>query len=138
VELPQVITFVAALTGQAALGDRVVVVSEDDPAARSPWPISYGAGYQVTLVYQSPAPSPQVGKYSIRLDAGPARRAGVWIGASPHQVRSECHSQHDAVRGSARTRARRAGPASSDGVLADLRDGPETGRRASLVPGPAS
>jgi NADPH-dependent 2,4-dienoyl-CoA reductase/sulfur reductase-like enzyme len=33
-----------------------------------------GAGHQVTLVYQSPAPSPQVGKYSIgsvlaRLDA---------------------------------------------------------------------
>ena len=37
-----------------------------------------GAGHQVTLVYQSPAPSPQVGKYSIgsvlaRLDADGVR-----------------------------------------------------------------
>jgi len=56
-------------------GDRVIVVSEDDRAA----PLAVadhlaGAGYPVTLVYQSPAPSPQVGKYSIgsvlaRLDA---------------------------------------------------------------------
>ena len=79
VELPQVVTFVAALTGSAALGDRVVVVSEDDRAA----PLAVadhlaGAGHQVTLVYQSPAPSPQVGKYSIgsmlaRLDADGVR-----------------------------------------------------------------
>jgi 2,4-dienoyl-CoA reductase-like NADH-dependent reductase (Old Yellow Enzyme family) len=79
VDLPQVITFVAALTGHAALGDRVVVVSEDDRAA----PLAVadhlaGAGHQVTLVYQSPAPSPQVGKYSIgsmlaRLDADGVR-----------------------------------------------------------------
>jgi 2,4-dienoyl-CoA reductase-like NADH-dependent reductase (Old Yellow Enzyme family) len=75
VDLPQVVTLVAALTGTAALGDRVVVVSEDDRAA----PLAVadhlaGAGHQVTLVYQSPAPSPQVGKYSIgsmlaRMDA---------------------------------------------------------------------
>jgi NADPH-dependent 2,4-dienoyl-CoA reductase/sulfur reductase-like enzyme len=73
--LPQVVTLVAALTGSAALGERVVVVSEDDRAA----PLAVadhlaGAGHQVTLVYQSPAPSPQVGKYSIgsmlaRMDA---------------------------------------------------------------------
>jgi 2,4-dienoyl-CoA reductase-like NADH-dependent reductase (Old Yellow Enzyme family)/threonine dehydrogenase-like Zn-dependent dehydrogenase len=79
VELPQVMTFVAALTGHAALGDRVVVVSEDDRAA----PLAVadhlaGTGHQVTLVYQSPAPSPQVGKYSIgsmlaRLDADGVR-----------------------------------------------------------------
>jgi 2,4-dienoyl-CoA reductase-like NADH-dependent reductase (Old Yellow Enzyme family) len=79
VELPQVMTFVAALTGHAVLGDRVVVVSEDDRAA----PLAVadhlaGAGHQVTLVYQSPAPSPQVGKYSIgsmlaRLDADGVR-----------------------------------------------------------------
>ena len=79
VELPQVTTFVAALTGHAVLGDRVVVVSEDDRAA----PLAVAdhlasAGHQVTLVYQSPAPSPQVGKYSIgsmlaRLDADGVR-----------------------------------------------------------------
>ena len=79
VDLPQVITSVAALTGSVPPGDRVVVVSEDDRAA----PLAVadhlaGAGHQVTLVYQSPAPSPQVGKYSIgsvlaRLDADGVR-----------------------------------------------------------------
>jgi 2,4-dienoyl-CoA reductase-like NADH-dependent reductase (Old Yellow Enzyme family) len=79
VELPQVMTFVAALTGHAVLGDRVVVVSEDDRSV----PLAVadhlaGAGHQVTLVYQSPAPSSQVGKYSIgsmlaRLDADGVR-----------------------------------------------------------------
>ena len=79
VDLPQVVTSVAALTGGVPPGDRVVVVSEDDRAA----PLAVadhlaGAGHQVTLVYQSPAPSPQVGKYSIgsvlaRLDADGVR-----------------------------------------------------------------
>jgi NADPH-dependent 2,4-dienoyl-CoA reductase/sulfur reductase-like enzyme len=79
VDLPQVVTSVAALTGYAELGDRVVVVSEDDRAG----PLAVadhlaGAGHRVTLVYQSPAPSPQVGKYSIgsmlaRLDADGVR-----------------------------------------------------------------
>jgi 2,4-dienoyl-CoA reductase-like NADH-dependent reductase (Old Yellow Enzyme family) len=75
VDLPQVVTVNEALTGSAALGERVVVVSEDDRAA----PLAVadhlaGAGHQVTLAYQSAAPSPQVGKYSIgsmlaRMDA---------------------------------------------------------------------
>ena len=62
-------------TGRAALGDRIVVVSEDDrPAPLAVADQLAGAGHQVTLVYQSPAPSPQVGKYSIgsmlaRLDS---------------------------------------------------------------------
>ena len=74
-DLPHVLTSVAALTGGVPPGDRVIVVSEDDRAA----PLAVadhlaGAGHRVTLVYQSPAPSPQVGKYSIgsvlaRLDA---------------------------------------------------------------------
>jgi NADPH-dependent 2,4-dienoyl-CoA reductase/sulfur reductase-like enzyme len=74
-DLPHVLTSVAALTGGVPPGDRVIVVSEDDRAA----PLAVadhlaGAGYPVTLIYQSPAPSPQVGKYSIgsvlaRLDA---------------------------------------------------------------------
>ena len=79
-DCPHVITSADALTGRVPPGDRVVVVSEDDRAG----PLAVadhlaGAGHQVTLVYQSPAPSPQVGKYSIgsvlaRLDAegGPA------------------------------------------------------------------
>jgi 2,4-dienoyl-CoA reductase-like NADH-dependent reductase (Old Yellow Enzyme family) len=75
VELPQVVTFVAALTGRATLGGRIVVVSEDDrPAPLAVADQLAGTGHQVTLVYQSPAPSPQVGKYSIgsmlaRLDS---------------------------------------------------------------------
>jgi 2,4-dienoyl-CoA reductase-like NADH-dependent reductase (Old Yellow Enzyme family) len=78
-EQPHVITSADALTGRVPHGDRVVVVSEDDRAG----PLAVadhlaGAGHQVTLVYQSPAPSPQVGKYSIgsvlaRLDAEGAR-----------------------------------------------------------------
>lgn len=74
-DLPHVVTSVAALTGGLPPGHHVVVVSEDDRAA----PLAVadhlaGAGRQVTLVYQSPAPSPQVGKYSIgsvlaRMDA---------------------------------------------------------------------
>ena len=79
VDLPHVVTSVAALTAGVPAGHRVIVVSEDDRAA----PLAVadhlaGAGHQVTLVYQSPAPSPQVGKYSIgsvlaRLDAEGAR-----------------------------------------------------------------
>ena len=79
VDLPHVLTSVAALTGDMPPGERVVVVSEDDRAA----PLAVadhlaGAGRQVTLVYQSTAPSPQVGKYSngsvlARLDAEGAR-----------------------------------------------------------------
>ena len=79
VDLPQVVTSVAALTGTVRLGDGMIVISEDDRAA----PLAVadhlaGAGHQVTLVYQSPAPSPQVGKYSIgsvlaRLDADGVR-----------------------------------------------------------------
>jgi pyruvate/2-oxoglutarate dehydrogenase complex dihydrolipoamide dehydrogenase (E3) component len=79
VDLPHVITSVAALTGGVPAGQHVIVVSEDDRAA----PLAVadhlaGAGHQVTLVYQSPAPSPQVGKYSVgsvlaRLDAEGAR-----------------------------------------------------------------
>jgi 2,4-dienoyl-CoA reductase-like NADH-dependent reductase (Old Yellow Enzyme family)/NADPH-dependent 2,4-dienoyl-CoA reductase/sulfur reductase-like enzyme len=79
VDLPHVITSVAALTGGVPNGHRVAVISEDDRAA----PLAVadhlaGAGHRVTLVYQSPAPSPQIGKYSIgsilaRLDADGAR-----------------------------------------------------------------
>jgi 2,4-dienoyl-CoA reductase-like NADH-dependent reductase (Old Yellow Enzyme family)/threonine dehydrogenase-like Zn-dependent dehydrogenase len=78
-ELPHVVTFMAALTGSAALGDRIVVVSEDDrPAPLAVADQLAGTGHQVTLVYQSPAPSPQVGKYSIgsmlaRLDSAGVR-----------------------------------------------------------------
>ena len=79
VQLPQVVSLTAALNGSLAPGNRVVVVSEDDRAA----PLAVadhlaGTGHQVTLVHQSPAPSPQVGKYSIgsmlaRLDADGVR-----------------------------------------------------------------
>jgi len=79
VDLPQVVTFVAALTGRAALGEKIVVVSEDDrPAPLAVADQLAGEGHQVTLVCQSPAPSPQAGKYSIgsmlaRLDSAGVR-----------------------------------------------------------------
>ena len=64
--MPFVLGATDVLTGAAAPGRRVVVISEDDRAA----PLAVadhlaGAGHAVTLVYQSPAPSAQVGKYSI-------------------------------------------------------------------------
>ncbi len=75
IELPHVMGAVDVLRGERTPGQRVVVVAEDDRAA----PLAVadhlaGAGHAVTLVYQSPAPSPQVGKYSIgsmlaRMDA---------------------------------------------------------------------
>ena len=55
----------AALTGAAKLGSRVAVISEDDgPAPLSVADHLAGLGHAVTLLYQTPAPSPLVGKYS--------------------------------------------------------------------------
>jgi NADPH-dependent 2,4-dienoyl-CoA reductase/sulfur reductase-like enzyme len=74
-DLPHVATVNQVLTGEATLGHRVLVVSEDDRVA----PLSVadhlsGIGHQVTVIYRSPAPSPLVGKYTIgailsRLDS---------------------------------------------------------------------
>jgi 2,4-dienoyl-CoA reductase-like NADH-dependent reductase (Old Yellow Enzyme family)/thioredoxin reductase len=74
-DAPFVVGAADVLTGQAKPGHHVVVVSEDDRAA--PLAIAdhlAGAGHRVTLVYQTTAPSPLVGKYTIgailaRLDA---------------------------------------------------------------------
>jgi 2,4-dienoyl-CoA reductase-like NADH-dependent reductase (Old Yellow Enzyme family)/thioredoxin reductase len=74
-DLPHVATVTQVLTGEATLGHRVLVVSEDDRVA----PLSVadhlsGLGHKVTVIYRSPAPSPLVGKYTIgailsRLDS---------------------------------------------------------------------
>jgi NADPH-dependent 2,4-dienoyl-CoA reductase/sulfur reductase-like enzyme len=65
-DLPHVATVNQVLIGEATLGHRVLVVSEDDRVA----PLSVadhlsGLGHQVTVIYRSPAPSPLVGKYTI-------------------------------------------------------------------------
>jgi 2,4-dienoyl-CoA reductase-like NADH-dependent reductase (Old Yellow Enzyme family)/thioredoxin reductase len=58
-------TAAAALTGEAVLGTDVVVIAEDDgPAPLSVADHLAGGGKRVTLVYQTPSPSPLVGKYS--------------------------------------------------------------------------
>lgn len=74
-QLPHVVLAGDVLCGTARVGSRVVVVSEDDRAA----PLAVadhlaGAGHEVTVVHESPAPSPLVGKYSLgsvlaRLDS---------------------------------------------------------------------
>lgn len=79
VDAPHVLQGVDVLRGHAVPGHRVVVVSEDDRGA----PLAVadhlaGAGHDVTVVYSSPAPSPQLSKYSngsvlARLDAEGAR-----------------------------------------------------------------
>ena len=78
VALPTVVAATDVLTGAATPGRRVVVISEDDRAA----PLAVadhlgGAGHQVTLMYQSPAPSAQVGKYSIGSVLARLDRDGV-------------------------------------------------------------
>jgi hypothetical protein len=130
VELPQVITFVAALTGHAALGDRVVVVSEDDRAA----PLAVadhlaGAGHQVTLVYQSLAPSPQVGKYSIgsmlaRLDTDGVRLVPMAraVGFAPGVVElSHCYSNRRWALDGVDTVVLACGSVSNDTLYHELR-----------------
>ena len=58
-------TAAAALRGQAALGARIAVIAEDDgPAPLSVSDHLAGLGHEITLVYQTAAPSPLVGKYS--------------------------------------------------------------------------
>jgi NADPH-dependent 2,4-dienoyl-CoA reductase/sulfur reductase-like enzyme len=64
------------LTGAASVGSRVLVVAEDDrPAPVAVADHLAGDGHEVTLVFQTPALAPLVGKYSMgallaRLDAG--------------------------------------------------------------------
>jgi 2,4-dienoyl-CoA reductase-like NADH-dependent reductase (Old Yellow Enzyme family)/thioredoxin reductase len=65
----------AVLLGTAEVGQRVMVVAEDDgPAPLSVADHLAGLGHDVTLAYRTPGPAPLVGKYSIgamlaRLDA---------------------------------------------------------------------
>jgi pyruvate/2-oxoglutarate dehydrogenase complex dihydrolipoamide dehydrogenase (E3) component len=65
VDSDHVHTAAAVLRGEVDLGRRVVVISEDDgPASMSVPDHIAGLGHDVTLVYQTPAPAPGVGKYS--------------------------------------------------------------------------
>lgn len=130
VDLPHVVTSVAALTSGLPPGDRVVVVSEDDRAA----PLAVadhlaGAGHQVTLVYQSLAPSPQVGKYSIgsvlaRLDADgvrlvPTARA---VAFRPGAVElAHCYSDRRWTLDGADTVVLACGSVSDDALYHELR-----------------
>lgn len=65
VDADHVHTATAVLTGDAELGQRVLVISEDDgPASMSVPDHLAGLGHEVTLVYQTPSPAPLVGRYS--------------------------------------------------------------------------
>ena len=77
-ELPHVMMATDVATGAAEPGHRVLVVSEDDRLA----PLAVvdhlaGAGHEVTLAYQSLAPSPLVGKYTIGAVMARLDDAGV-------------------------------------------------------------
>lgn len=66
IDLPHVLGATDVLRGTATPGRRVLVVAEDDrPAPLAVADHLAGAGHDVTLAYQSPSPSPLVGKYSI-------------------------------------------------------------------------
>jgi 2,4-dienoyl-CoA reductase-like NADH-dependent reductase (Old Yellow Enzyme family)/thioredoxin reductase len=78
IHLPHVITATDVASGAVAPGRRVLVVSEDDRLA----PLAVadqlaGDGHEVTLVYQSNAPSPLVGKYTIGAVMARLDEAGV-------------------------------------------------------------
>ena len=65
VDADHVHTAAAVLTREAKLGRRVAVIAEDDgPASMSVPDHIAGMGHDVTLVYQTAAPAPLVGKYS--------------------------------------------------------------------------
>jgi 2,4-dienoyl-CoA reductase-like NADH-dependent reductase (Old Yellow Enzyme family)/thioredoxin reductase len=65
VDADHVHTAAAVLIGDAQLGRRVAVISEDDgPASMSVPDHIAGLGHSVTLIYQSAGPAPLVGKYS--------------------------------------------------------------------------
>ena len=65
VDSSRVHTAAAALRGDVRLGRRIAVISEDDgPAPLSVSDHLAGLGHDVTLIYQTTAPSPLVGKYS--------------------------------------------------------------------------
>ena len=65
VDSAHVHTAAAALRGEAKLGARTALIAEDDgPAPLSVADHLAGLGHAVTLVYQTPAPAPLVGKYS--------------------------------------------------------------------------
>ena len=66
VDLPFVVAATDAVTDSGRVGRRVVVISEDDRLAPLAIADHLAAdGREVTLVYQSLAPSPLVGKYTI-------------------------------------------------------------------------
>ena len=73
---PGVVQGADVLSGAAEIGSRVLVVAEDDrPAPVAVADHLAGGGHDVTLVFQTPAVAPLVGKYSMgallaRLDAG--------------------------------------------------------------------
>ena len=79
VDQPHVVQAGAVVTGQATIGRRVALVVEDD----GPAPVTIadhlaGLGHEVTMIFQTAAPAPLVGKYSIgsmlaRLDQGGVR-----------------------------------------------------------------
>lgn len=95
VDQPHVVTLAAALGGAVPEGARVVMICEDDgPAPLTVCDHLAGSGHAVTLVHQSTAPAPLVGKYSIGsmlarvIDSGvefvPMARAVAIDGATVH------------------------------------------------------
>jgi len=89
-ELPFVLDATAALDAPARLGRRVVVISEDDRLA--PLAIAdhlAAAGHVVTLVHQTLAPSPLVGKYTIGGVLARLDEAGVTLVAATRLVSIE-------------------------------------------------
>lgn len=78
IDQPHVVTAVDLVTGHAAAGARIALVVEDDGPA--PPTIAHHlahAGHEVTVVFQTPALAPDVGKYSLGSMLAELDHAGV-------------------------------------------------------------
>jgi 2,4-dienoyl-CoA reductase-like NADH-dependent reductase (Old Yellow Enzyme family)/thioredoxin reductase len=94
-DLPHVVQASDVLTGAAAAGARVLVVSEDDRLAPLAVADQLAAdGREVTVAFRTSAPSPLVGKYSMGTVLGTLDRAGVRLEPLARVIAIESEQVH--------------------------------------------
>ncbi len=113
-ELGHVVQAGEVLAARVRPGRRVLVVAEDDRLAPLAVADHLAAdGHEVTLVFQTPSPSPLVGKYSIGAMLSRLDRAGVELVAMSRVVGIEA----DTVRLANSYSGRRSSRSSIDSVV---------------------
>ena len=95
VELPHVVDAAAVLTGASEPGRRVVVIAEDDrPAPLAVADHLAAAGHHVRVVFQTQAPSPLTGKYTVGAVLARLDRAGAELVAMTRVTAIESGDVH--------------------------------------------